>query len=67
MVNTEPLKSYLEGRDALKSGEKDKALKLIADSVGATEPTPFMKSSLHLLAEPNDAILTLIIHRSKGD
>lgn len=67
MVNTEPLKQYIESRDAFKAGENKKALKLLADSVGAPGPTEFMKDNLDKLTEPNDAVLTLIIHQSKEE
>ena len=66
MVNTEPLKKYIESRDALKAGNLEKALSLLADSVGAKTPTPYMKSALEDLTEPNQAILTIILHKSKG-
>lgn len=66
MVDTEPLKKYIQSRDALKAGEPETALLLLAESVGATTPTPYMKSTLDNLAEPNPAVLTLILHRSKG-
>ena len=66
MVNTEPLKKYIESRDALKAGDKEKSLLLLADSVGAKAPTPYMKSTLKDLTEPNQAILTIILHESKG-
>ena len=67
MVNTEPLKKYIESRDALKAGDTETALSLLAESIGVKEPTPYMKSALKDLAEPNQAILTLILHNSKGD
>ena len=67
MVDTGPLKLYLEGRDAFRAGDKEKALNLISESIGTKSPTPYMKSNLEKLAEPNDAVLTLIIHESKGE
>lgn len=67
MVNTEPLKKYIESRDALKEGKREKALLLLASSVGAQTPTPYMESALNDLTEPNQAILTIILHESKGD
>ena len=66
MVNIEPLKKYIESRDALKEGDKKKALSLLTDSIGAKTPTPYMESALKDLTEPNQAILTLILHESKG-
>ncbi len=66
MVNTEPLKKYIESRDALKAGDKQKALSLLAESMGETEPTEYMKTELEHLTEPNIATLTLILHESKG-
>lgn len=67
MVNTEPLRNYLESIEAAKAGEKEKALKLLASSIGAAEPSPYIKSNLDKLTKPHDAILTLILHESKGD
>ena len=67
MVSTEPLRNYLGSIEAAKAGEKEKALKLLASSIGATEPTPYMKSNLDKLTKPHEAILTLILHNSKGD
>jgi len=66
MVDTEPLKKYLESRDALKAGDKEKALSLLAESMGGKEPTEYMKSEVKNLTEPNIATLTLILHESKG-
>ncbi|KKM20468.1 hypothetical protein LCGC14_1645200 [marine sediment metagenome] len=66
MVDTEPLKKYIESRDALKAGDKQKALTLLAESMGCEEPTEYMKTELEKLVEPNVATLTLIIHESKG-
>jgi len=67
MVNTEPLKKYIQSRDALKGGDPKTALSLLADSVGAEKPTPYMESALEDLTEPNPAILTLILNESKED
>jgi len=66
-VNIEPLRKYLEGVDAYKSGDKDLALQLLASSIGASEPTDIMRDSLDNLISPNDATLTLILHECKGD
>ena len=66
MVNTEPLEKYIECRDALASGDKQKALLLLANSMGCEEPTEYMRTELENLAKPNIAILTLILHESKG-
>ena len=66
MVNTEPLKNYIESRDALRTGDKKRALSLLVNSIGAKTPTPYMESYLDKLTEPNQAILTLILHESKG-
>jgi len=66
-MNTKPLRKYIESRDAAKAGDKAKAAALLAESLGATEPTPYMNSALEQLEEPNEAVLTLILHESKGD
>jgi len=66
MVNTEPLKKYIESRDALREGDRDKAASLLADSLGAPVSTPYMDSALEELTEPNEAVLTIILHESKG-
>ncbi len=67
MVNTEPLKKYIKSRDALKAGDPETSLKLLAESVGAKMPTPYMKSTLKDLTEPNEAILTIILNESKKE
>lgn len=67
MVDTEPLRKYIECRDALSIGDKQKALSLLAESMGEKEPTEYMKSELENLAEPNIATLTLILHESKKE
>lgn len=66
MVDTEPLEKYIKSRDALKAGDKETALTLLAESVGAGTPTPYMEDTLEDLIEPNQAILTIILHKSKG-
>jgi hypothetical protein len=67
MVDTTPLKEYLHARDLYHMGEKDKALILLAKSLGATEPTAIMEDALEQMLEGNDAALTLVIHQAKGD
>lgn len=67
MVDTAPLQRYIESRDALKAGDEDAALALLAESLGAEAPTPYMKDTLKELTEPNQAILTILLHESKGD
>jgi len=64
-MDTEPLKQYIEAIEAYKNGKKEEALKLIADSIGADEPTAIMKDSLDSLVNINPVILKLILHRSK--
>ena len=66
MVNTESLQRFIESRDAMKEDNPEKALLLLAKSLGAKAPTPYMKSALKDLTEPNQAILTIILHESKG-
>lgn len=65
MVDTSSLEKYIAGRDALKAGDRNTALMLISESLGARVPTPYMESSIEALATPNPAALTLIIHESK--
>lgn len=65
-MNTEPLRKYIESRDALKAGNKDEAAALLAESLGTDKPTPYMSSALEQLTEPNEAALTIILHESKG-
>ena len=66
-MNTEPLKEYLKGRDALKEGKKEKAVDLLASSLGCEKPTGIMKSSCEKLLNLNDAALTIILDRSKKE
>lgn len=66
MTNTEPLKNYIDARDAMKNGQPAEAAQLLAKSVGAAAPTPFMESAINELTEPNEAVLTLILNESKG-
>ena len=65
MVDTEPLRKYIESRDAAKAGQNEKALQLLAESIGAEKPTAYMVSAIKELTEPNPAILTLILDESK--
>lgn len=65
MVDTTPLKEYLQARDQYQSGDKKEALKLLANSLGASEPTDIMAEATEELLDGNDAALTLIIHRAK--
>ena len=66
IVNTEPLKRYIKSRDALKAGDKNAAIALLAESLGAKKPTPYMESAIEELTEPNEAVLTIILNESKG-
>lgn len=63
-MNTEPLRKYIESRDAMLAGNPEAAVKLLAESLGA-EPTPYMADAIKDLADPNEAVLTLILHESK--
>jgi hypothetical protein len=65
-MNTKPLQKYIESRELFKLGDEKQALALLADSLGASNPTPYMKSALKNITEPNIAILTIILHESKG-
>jgi len=66
MVNTLPLKKYIESRDALTAGDEERALSLLAESLGAKEPTDYMRAAIKTITEPNMAILAIILHESKG-
>ncbi len=66
MVNTGPLKQYLEAVDAYKAGDKEKSLVLLAESLGTDSPTAIMKDALAELTQANQAVLTIILQRSKG-
>lgn len=65
MVDTTPLKEYLQARDQYRAGDKKKALKLLANSLGASEPTDIMTDATEELLNGNDAALTIVIHRAK--
>ena len=64
-MNTEPLKQYLKGRDALREGKKAEALNLLTASLGSEKPTGIMESSCDKLLDLHDVALTIILHRSK--
>jgi len=57
----QPLKNYIKAIEANKAGDRAKALELLASSVGAEQPTEFMKSSLDKMLDSNDAVLTVIL------
>jgi hypothetical protein len=68
-VNTEPLANYLKAVEAYRAGKPRDAEKLIAQSIGLTEPTSYMKNSLKQLCDqdkPNQAIATLLVHQLTG-
>lgn len=67
MVDTAPLECYIKARDKLINGEREEALRLLSESIGAEKATEFMEENLKELVEINPAVLTLIIHESKGD
>ena len=67
-MNTEAFKSYIKSIEAFKSGRPGESEKLLASSLGISELTPIMKSSLSKLVDvekPNEAILTLLIEEMK--
>lgn len=67
-MNTEPLRSYIKSIQAHKEGRKGDAEGLLCDSLGIKEPTSYMKSTLPKLVDgdnPNDAVLAIIIDRTK--
>ena len=57
----QPLKDYIKAIEANRNGDKEKALELLAASVGTDKPTEFMKSSLDKILDSNDAVLTEIL------
>lgn len=64
----EPLKRYIEAIEAKNSGDRKKALDLLAESVGIKEPTEIMRNSLDKMLDSNDAVLTVILDRiEKGE
>ena len=67
-MNTEPLKSYIRSIQAHKDGNKGESERLLCDSLGINESTPYMKSTLPKLVDgdaPNDAVLAIVIDRTK--
>lgn len=66
MVNTEPIKKYIESRDAMKANDKETALRLLCQSMGVAKPTPYMISAIKELTEINEVALTLVLHKCKG-
>ena len=67
-MNTEPLKKYIRSMETFKTGKPEESAQLLAESVGASRPTSYMQQNLHKLInpqEPNDAILTIVLHESK--
>jgi hypothetical protein len=65
-VNTQPLANYMKAIEAYRSGDTKQAELLIANSVGLTEPTDYIKDSLKSLCDidkPNEAIVTLLFQR----
>ena len=63
----QPLKDYIKAIEANKAGDREKALALLASSVGADEPTEFMKSALEKMLDSNDAVLTVILGEIEND
>lgn len=64
-MDTTALEQYLRARDALRSGDKAEALRLMSQSIGVAKPTPLMEQNVAALTDLNTAMLTLILHRSK--
>jgi hypothetical protein len=67
-MSTEPLKKYIQSIEHFKNGNDAEASSLLAESVGIEKSTPYMQENLPKLvnaSEPNDAILTLVIHETK--
>jgi len=68
MINTTPLKTYLKAQAAICAGNNNQALELLTQSIGADNPSEFIKENLvKLVKEPNDAILTMVIDQARGE
>ena len=65
MSNTEPLKKYIAARDAMRDGDRDEAVQLLAESVGVEAPTPIMEDSAEALLDSNDAALVLVMAETR--
>lgn len=68
-MDTKPLSDYMKAVNTYKAGDKTRAGQLIADSLGLSEPTDMIKDSLKALCnseQPNEAIVTLLMHRLQG-
>lgn len=66
-MNTGPLRSYIQARDAFKEGKAAEAAQLLAQSFGADKPTAIMIDGLGPLLDPNEVSLTLILKESKNN
>lgn len=63
----QPLKDYIKAIEANRNGDKARALELLTASVGAEQPTEFMKSTLDKMLDSNDAVLTVILGEIEKD
>lgn len=67
-----PIKIYLEAVAKYREGKKEEAAQLLAESLGAINPSPIMRNSIDRLLErntmPNDVILQILSTEvSKGE
>jgi hypothetical protein len=66
-MNVEPLKFFIEGRDALKAGNKAEAEKLFAKALGLPDCTEYMKLNLDQLVnideQTSEAMLVLLVNK----
>jgi hypothetical protein len=68
IMNTEPIKKYIQSIEAFKKGDRANAEIIFSQSIGIQKPTPYIKNNLDELLnpnEPNDVILTLLIYETK--
>ncbi len=65
-MSIEGVKSYIKGVKALDAGDRAEAERLLAESLGIPELTPYMKENLPELLNSNDAAITLAIAKEKA-
>lgn len=64
MPSAEPIKLYLEAVAMHREGNKEQAAQLLAESLGASEPSPTIRNYIGKLLEentmPNDVVLQVL-------